>query len=104
MYNLRESGKRLKELRKKTGKTQLEVAIDIGISSGMISKLERGIRGTSIDNVALIAEYYGTTLDYIINGADVKGMERINEMLADYSEEKIEKLANILKLILELNE
>lgn len=77
--------------------------MDIRISYGTISKLERGIQGTSIDNVALISEYYGTTLDYIINGTDIKGAERINEMLEDYSEEKIEKLLQILKLILELS-
>ena len=103
MYNLRESGKRLKELRKKTGKTQLEVAIDLGIGVDTISKLERGIQGTSIDNVALLSEYYGTTLDYIIHGTEVNSMERISEMLKGYPEEKSEKLVHILQMIIEMN-
>lgn len=102
MYNLSESGKRLKELRKKTGKTQLEVAIDLGIGSDTISKLERGIQGTSIDNVVLISEYFGTTLDYIINGTEITGMERISEMLKGYPKEKSEKLLHILRLIIEM--
>ena len=103
MYNLRESGKRLKELRKKTGKTQLEVAIDLGIGVDTISKLERGIQGTSIDNVALLSEYYGTTLDYIIHGTEVNSMEKISEMLKGYPEEKSEKLVHILQMIIEMN-
>lgn len=68
MYDIEESGKRLKKLRESFSKKQYEVADEIGISVDTIRKLEEGKRGASADVIEMLREYYGTTADYIISG------------------------------------
>lgn len=67
-YNLSESGKRIKDLRKKAGMTQEQLAESVGISVEMMGKLERGASGTSVDTMGQIAEALSTSMDYITYG------------------------------------
>ena len=48
MYDKKECGDRLKRLRKAKGKTQEEVAKEIGVSVDTICKVEQGKRSPSI--------------------------------------------------------
>ncbi len=67
-YDLIESGKRIKALRKKAGLKQRELAEMINTSDDFISMLETGKSGTSIDTMGMIAEALGSTVDYIAFG------------------------------------
>jgi len=49
-------GKNLKNLRKKKGLTQEQLAIDLNIEISQISRIERGVINTSIGNVNAIAK------------------------------------------------
>ena len=69
MYNIIESGKRLKELRIAAGKTQEQAAADVGIGIKTYQALEQGQRGGSVDTLLLMAEYFGVSLDYLVRGA-----------------------------------
>lgn len=69
MYDKKECGKRLKELRMLSGKTQLEVSQEINISTDTISKIEQGKRSPSVSLVEELSRYYKISTDYIITGS-----------------------------------
>ena len=54
-------GKRLKALRK-------QVAEAVGLEPGTISRIERGVKGMSIDSLLMFSEIYGVSTDYILKG------------------------------------
>lgn len=68
MYDKIECGKRLKQLREATGKTQQEVAQDLNISVDTLRKLEQGKRMPSAWIIDILGNYYKITTDYIISG------------------------------------
>lgn len=81
-YNVAESGKRLKELRNKKGKTytQEKVAEELGISREYLNRLEAGKKGCSVDLLVIFAQYYSVTMDFITYGKEevenVTGVEK----------------------------
>lgn len=54
---------KLQVARIKKGKTQKEVAEDVGLSSIMISFLEQGLRNGSDETKKKLSDYYGMTVD-----------------------------------------
>jgi len=59
-------GKNLSELRKKRGLTQAELATKLNYTDKAISKWEHGDALPSIDNLLVICEFYGITLDQLV--------------------------------------
>lgn len=100
MYNIEESAKRLKELRRNKKVTQEQVANDLQISVDTVRKNEQGVRGLSIDIAKLYAEYYETSIDFIISGK-VELNNQMSEMLKKYPTDKQNMALRILKGILE---
>ena len=68
IYDMEASGKRLKALRKQAEKTQEQVAEAVGLEPGTISRIERGMKGMSIDSLLMFSEIYGVSTDYILKG------------------------------------
>ena len=56
------TGKRLKDLRDKTGKSMATVASDLGVTSATISYWESGERTPSDDMKVKIAKYYSADI------------------------------------------
>lgn len=94
-YNMKESGKRLKDLRKKKGYTQESFASEIGISHRTYSGIESGAHSTSIDTFVMIAQTLETSLDYIILGKEDENL------FGSIPEEKKELALKILRGILD---
>lgn len=69
-YDLVESGKRIKSLRKKHGLTQEEFAELLGIALNTVSRIEIGQRGISVDLAIEIVARFNTTLDFIYLGRE----------------------------------
>ena len=69
-YDLVESGKRIRKLRKQTGLTQEQLADLLGVALNTISRIEVGSRGISIDLAIELAVHFDTTLDYIFMGRE----------------------------------
>ena len=69
-YDLVESGKRIRKLRKKNGLTQEQLADLLGVALNTISRIEVGSRGISIDLAIELAVHFDTTLDYIFMGRE----------------------------------
>lgn len=94
-YDVQESGKRIKKLRKQKGYTQRSFADEIGISPRTYSGIESGAHSTSIETLVEISKVLGISLDYIILGKEN------NDLSIDIPEDKKEAVLNILKVILE---
>lgn len=108
-YNVKESGGRIKNLRKNRGFTQETFASAIGVSYRSIADIERGYRGTSIDVLVVMTIILDTTLDYLVmgqvNNIREEGYSESDEfiilLLVDKSEEQKILAGKILKGILE---
>lgn len=57
---------KMKEARKRTGFTQAEVAEETGISQSIIAYIETGKREPSIENLGILADFYGVSTDWLL--------------------------------------
>lgn len=62
----------LKAARKKSGKTQKEVAEGIGIGQGTYKNYETGAREPNGDTLVAIANYFGVSTDYLLGRPDAQ--------------------------------
>lgn len=66
MYNLAETGKRIKFIREKKGLTQQELAEHIYVVVDTIRKVEQGKRGMSIELLMEISSTLCVSSDYLL--------------------------------------
>ena len=57
---------RLKELRQERGIGQVELATRIGVSKGIISMWEHGLREPAFSNLVSLARFFGVSIDYLV--------------------------------------
>jgi transcriptional regulator with XRE-family HTH domain len=57
---------RLKELRQENGIGQVELAQKLGVSKGVISLWENGLREPNMNSLILIAKFFEVTIDYLV--------------------------------------
>lgn len=62
--------KNIKLIRVVNDYTQLKVQMDTGISQSTLSKYENGEVAPTVDNLLLLADYYGTSLDFLMDLTD----------------------------------
>ena len=55
----------LKELRAERGVGQVELANSIGVSKGIISLWENGLREPKLSNLIALSKYFGVTIDFL---------------------------------------
>ena len=55
----------LKELREVYGVTQTALAQGIGVSKGLISLWENGLREPTLSNLVALADYFDVSLDFL---------------------------------------
>lgn len=63
---------RIKETRKERGFTQLQVQMKTGIDQSDYSKIERGLRYPTIEQLIRLAVLFGTSIDYLAGITDEK--------------------------------
>ncbi len=61
---------RVYQLRKKARLTQQELGEILGLTSKSISVLESGQRGTTIEKLVILAEYFHVSTDYLLGITD----------------------------------
>ena len=61
---------RLKKLRVKKEKTQLQVQMETGIEQALLSKYENGVRVPPTETLVILADYYDVSMDYIMGRTD----------------------------------
>ncbi len=63
---------RLRGLREDNDLTQKQIAAVLGTSQTMYARYERGANEMPIRHVASLADYYHTSVDYLLGRTDVK--------------------------------
>ena len=56
---------RLRELRKKAGESQAQLAQSIGVSTNQVSEMEKGTKTTTLERFCAICEHYNVSADYL---------------------------------------
>lgn len=105
-------GRRLRSLLNDTQVTQEELAAFLDITQGTISKYLSGERKPDILALKQIAEYFGTTTDYLIGNTDIRNVDALAETvikelkdagiiddLGKASKQDLEKVSQLLKVV-----
>jgi len=80
----KEVGNRIQSLRKCKGISQETLAAELDVSTRHVASIEAGERGLTVENAFVIADYFGTSLDYLYRGKTLSlGMEPICQMVHD---------------------
>ena len=67
---------RLKYLRKKRGISQLKRALDLHLNQNSISRYENGEREADYQTLISIADYFGVSIDYLLERTDNPNVNR----------------------------
>ena len=59
-------GKNLKQLREDAGVGQVMLAKHLGVSKGIISMWENGLREPTMSSLILIANFFNVSIDYLV--------------------------------------
>lgn len=59
-------GVRLKELRQEKEMGQVELAKELGVSKGVISLWENGLREPGMNSLIILAKYFSVSVDYLV--------------------------------------
>ena len=68
MYDMKKSGERIRQLRNEHGYTQEALAKKLGIDRSLLSHIEAGKRGCSVDLLVQLSEFFNVTLDLLVLG------------------------------------
>ncbi len=60
----------LKILRQEKGIGQVELAKKIGVSKGIISLWENGLREPNMSSLILLSKFFGVSIDYLVGLSD----------------------------------
>lgn len=64
------AGKNLRALRKQLGLTQVVVQMETGIEQSLISKYESGERNIPTEALMILADFFKTSTDYLLDRTD----------------------------------
>lgn len=76
----------IRELRKREGKTQEQLAEILGISTPAISKWENGLTNPDISMLPIIARYFNTTIDFLLDFSNKINSEDMKKICKDVVE------------------
>ena len=69
---------RIRNLREDKDLTQTDIAVILNITQRAYSRCENGERSIPIEVLCTLADYYGTSVDYLIGRTNVKSYGAIN--------------------------
>ncbi len=111
-YDAVEFGKRIKEVRKKNGMTQEQLADALYLSVDSVSRIETGKGMCMPEHLVHICELFHVSSDYLYFGKMTielnqsqkrnTSLVNMNAMLAECGEENLERLEQMMKLFLGL--
>src|SRR5690625_481948 len=76
----------IRELRRKEGKTQEELAEILGVSTPAISKWESGQTNPDVSMIPIIARYFNVTIDFLFGFSNELNAEDIKNICKDVGE------------------
>ena len=75
---------RIKQLRKKKGVSQSELAEAIGVKTNTVSTWERGTRKPDVEALNLLSEYFEVSFEYLLGNSDKEDAKPSQEELDSY--------------------
>lgn len=93
-YDTKASGKRIKQLRQEMNLSQEQLAEKLNVSQNMIAKIECGLRRPSVDFLIELAEFFETSLHYIVIGTSEEATDKKRQI-----EEAIEQIDQMMELL-----
>jgi transcriptional regulator with XRE-family HTH domain len=63
-------GSRIRDLRKRTGQTQLQLAELLGMVQSSVSALENGDIRPDLDALQTLSAHFRVSIDYLVNGGE----------------------------------
>ena len=97
---------RLKDLRKKAGLSQAELAKRIGVSKSSINMYERGEREPGLEILEAIADFFNVDMNYLLGSSDVISESsnidhQFLDLLSTMTDEEKTWLLNVIKSVIE---
>ena len=105
-YDTKASGKRIKQLRQEMNLSQEQLAEKLNVSQNMIAKIECGLRRPSVDFLIELAEFFETSIHYILLGTSKEATDKkrqIEEVIGQI-DQMMELLQNKKKELLQMKE
>lgn len=75
-YDLKDCGKRIQQLRQEMKLSQAQLAEKLNVSQNTIAKIECGLRRPSIDFLLDLAEFFHTSVNYLVFGVPLEEAEK----------------------------
>lgn len=89
---------RVRELRKQKNISQVALAMKVGCSQNMISKIEKGDADPRCSLLMAIADFFGVSVEYLLGISDNRGSveeEQPNEQMSEETEEYMEQFLRL---------
>ena len=93
-YDTKASGKRIKQLRQEMNLSQEQLAEKLNVSQNTIAKIECGLRRPSVDFLIELAEFFETSIHYIVLGTSKEATDKKRQI-----EEVIEQIDQMMELL-----
>lgn len=100
-YDIVESGKRIRSLREKLDMTRQELAERIGLSVQALKKIELGMNGTKIDTLVEFADFFHTSLDYLVCGVQRDSHIGLDELCQELNEKERKFVCKMVESMIE---
>ena len=89
---------RIKQLRKKKGVSQSQLAEAIGVKNNTVSTWERGTRKPDVDALHLLSDYFEVPFEYLLGSGEKEGAR----MKPSQDELEVQALSKSRKIVEEL--
>ncbi|OFV69140.1 LexA family protein [Acetobacterium wieringae] len=87
---------RLKELRKESGLTQIELSTKVGISKSSISMYEANSRKPELETLEALADYFNVNMDYLLGKSNIRShAENLIKNIFPIEKKKFPLLGNV---------
>lgn len=100
-YDIVKSGERIRGLREKSNMTRQELSERIGLSIQALKKIELGMNGTKIDTLVEIADFFHTSLDYLVCGVERDSNVGFDELCRGLNEKELLFVRRMVKSTIE---
>lgn len=90
---------RIHDLRERSGMTQTELAMRIGVTRAGVNAWEMGISKPNIDNLMSLSRVFHTTTDYLLGNDNVEAI-----VITDFSIEEKALVMRIIEYIQEIHD
>lgn len=94
-------GKKIRDERLKLHLTQEKLAKEVNLSTAYIGQIERGERSLTLDNLEIVANHLGTSIDYLLSESMKNKEENTDKLWLQLIENRSEEEK---QLILEVGE